>query len=133
MDWSLFLECVLKAVGSIGASIIVTLAGILFTKLSSKIKDSKITQFIKEAVKAAEQLYPNQGVKRGTEKYEYVVKQTLAKFPSLTNNDYLKALIEGAVFALNKQLDQKKKEGKEKVTTSQEVVTKSNNTTLSSF
>lgn len=107
MDWSYILDIVLKAIGSIGASIIIALAGILFAKLRSKIQDSKISNYIKEAVRAAEQLYPNQGVKMGTEKYKYVVQQVLAKFPNLTDNEYLKSLIEGAVFALNKQLDEK--------------------------
>ena len=140
MDWSSVLDIVLKAVGSIGASIIVTLAGILFAKLRSKIQDSKISNYIKEAVRAAEQLYPNQGVKMGTEKYKYVVQQVLAKFPNLTDNEYLKSLIEGAVFALNKQLDEKT--GSSTTTESTTTNTTSsnnstnnnkNNTTLSSF
>lgn len=140
MDWSYILDIVLKAVGSIGASIIVALAGILFTKLRSKIQDSKISNYIKEAVRAAEQLYPNQGVKMGTEKYKYVVRQVLAKFPNLTDNEYLKSLIEGAVFALNKQLDEKT--GSSTTTESTTTNTTSsnnstnnnkNNTTLSSF
>ena len=140
MDWSYILDIVLKAVGSIGASIIVALAGILFAKLRSKIQDSKISNYIKEAVRAAEQLYPNQGVKMGTEKYKYVVQQVLAKFPNLTDNEYLKSLIEGAVFALNKQLDEKT--GSSTTTESPTTNTTSsnnstnnnkNNTTLSSF
>ena len=108
MDWSIILDYILKIVGSIGASVIVTLAGILFAKLQSKIKDSKIVAYIKEAVKAAEQLYPNQGVKMGTVKYDYVVKQVLKKFPTITDNEYLKSLIEGAVFALNNKLEENK-------------------------
>lgn len=140
MDWSYILDIVLKTVGSIGASIIVALAGILFAKLRSKIQDSKISNYIKEAVRAAEQLYPNQGVKMGTEKYKYVVQQVLAKFPNLTDNEYLKSLIEGAVFALNKQLDEKT--GSSTTTESTTTNTTSsnnstnnnkNNTTLSSF
>ena len=140
MDWSYILDIVLKTVGSIGASIIVALAGILFAKLRSKIQDSKISNYIKEAVRAAEQLYPNQGVKMGTEKYKYVVQQVLAKFPNLTDNEYLKSLIEGAVFALNKQLDEKT----DSSTTTESTTTNTtssnnstnnnkNNTTLSSF
>lgn len=140
MDWSYILDIVLKAVGSIGASIIVALASILFAKLRSKIQDSKISNYIKEAVRAAEQLYPNQGVKMGTEKYKYVVRQVLAKFPNLTDNEYLKSLIEGAVFALNKQLDEKTgssttTESTTTNTTSSNNLTNNNknNTTLSSF
>ena len=141
MDWSYILDIVLKTVGSIGASIIVALAGILFAKLRSKIQDSKISNYIKEAVRAAEQLYPNQGVKMGTEKYKYVVQQVLAKFPNLTDNEYLKSLIEGAVFALNKQLDEKISSTTtttESTTTNTTSLNNStnnnkNNTTLSSF
>ncbi|WP_300924761.1 phage holin, LLH family [uncultured Clostridium sp.] len=106
MDWSIVLDYLLKIIGSIGATIITTLAGILFTKLSSKIKDSRISNYVKEVVKAAEQLYPNEGTKMGPEKYAYVVQEVIAKFPKLTNNAYLKSLIEGAVFALNNQLEE---------------------------
>ena len=138
MTWAIFLDYLLKDLGSLAASIVVTYASILFTKLSGKLKDAKVIAFVKQAVRAAEQLYPNQGVKRGTEKYKYVVEQALAKFPSLTDNDYLKALIEGAVFELNNQLDQleknkikNKKENKQK---SEVIETNSNgNNSLSSF
>lgn len=135
MDWSSVLDIVLKAVGSIGASIIVTLAGILFAKLRTKIKESRINSYIKEAVQAAEQLYPNQGTKTGTEKYKYVVTQVLNKFPELTDNEYLKSLIEGAVYTLSEQVKQiAKEQKKEQVTTAQITTTTNNqNKTLSSF
>ena len=135
MDWSSVLDIVLKAVGSIGASIIVTLAGILFAKLITKIKESRINSYIKEAVQAAEQLYPNQGTKTGTEKYKYVVTQVLNKFPELTDNEYLKSLIEGAVYTLSEQVKQiAKEQKKEQVTTAQITTTTNNqNKTLSSF
>lgn len=141
MDWSSVLDIVLKAVGSIGASIIVTLAGILFAKLRTKIKESRINSYIKEAVQAAEQLYPNQGKKMGKEKYAYVVQQVLAKFPTLTDNEYLKSLIEGAVYTVSQQVKQIAKEQANSGTTSKAVVattnttstTGNNNTTLSSF
>lgn len=135
MDWSSVLDIVLKAVGSIGASIIVTLAGILFAKLRTKIKESRINSYIKEAVQAAEQLYPNQGTKTGTEKYKYVVTQVLNKFPELTDNEYLKSLIEGAVYTLSEQVKQiAKEQKKEEVTTAQITTTTNNqNKTLSSF
>lgn len=109
MDWSVILDIILKALGSAAATAITTLAGILFAKLSGKIKDTRINNYIKEAVRAAEQLYPNQGTKRGSEKFEYVTQLVLNKFPKL-NNAYIKAMIEGAVFALNNQLDATKKE-----------------------
>lgn len=135
MDWSSVLDIVLKAVGSIGASIIVTLAGILFAKLRTKIKESRINSYIKEAVQAAEQLYPNQGTKTGSEKYKYVVTQVLNKFPELTDNEYLKSLIEGAVYTLSEQVKQiAKEQKKEEVTTAQITTTTNNqNKTLSSF
>ena len=110
MDWSLILDYVLKILGSIGASIIITLSGILFAKLRSKIQDSKVANYVKEAVKAAEQLYPNTGKKMGKEKYQYVVTQVLNKFPNLTDNEYLKSLIEGAVYTLSEQVKQIAKE-----------------------
>lgn len=140
MDWNSVLDIVLKAVGSIGASIIVTLASILFAKLRTKIKESRINSYIKEAVQAAEQLYPNQGKKMGKEKYAYVVQQVLAKFPTLTDNEYLKSLIEGAVYTVSQQVKQIAKEQVNSGTTSKAVVattnttsTTGNNTTLSSF
>ena len=110
MDWSLILDYVLKILGSIGASIVITLSGILFAKLKSKIQDSKVANYVKEAVKAAEQLYPNEGKKMGKEKYQYVVTQVLNKFPNLTDNEYLKSLIEGAVYTLSEQVKQIAKE-----------------------
>lgn len=110
MDWSVILDYLLKIIGSIGASVIITLAGVLFAKLKTKIKESRINSYIKEAVQAAEQLYPNQGTKTGTEKYKYVVTQVLNKFPELTDNEYLKSLIEGAVYTLSEQVKQIAKE-----------------------
>lgn len=110
MDWSVILDYLLKIIGSIGASVIITLAGVLFAKLKTKIKESRINSYIKEAVQAAEQLYPNQGKKMGKEKYAYVVQQVLAKFPNLTDNEYLKSLIEGAVYTLSEQVKQIAKE-----------------------
>ena len=134
MDWSLILDYVLKILGSIGASVIITLAGVLFAKLKTKIKESRITSYIKEAVQAAEQLYPNQGKKMGKEKYAYVVQQVLAKFPNLTDNEYLKSLIEGAVYTLSEQVKQiAKEQSSAKSTTSSATTTSGNTTTLSSF
>ena len=138
MDWSVILDYLLKIIGSIGASIIVTLAGVLFAKFKTKIKESRITSYIKEAVQAAEQLYPNQGTKTGTEKYKYVVTQVLNKFPELTDNEYLKSLIEGAVYALSEQVKQIAKEQSKiestKTTTTNSTTNNTTNTpTLTSF
>lgn len=106
MDWNLLLNYILKIVGSVGASLIVTYASILFAKLKNKIHESKVTAYVKQAVQAAEQLYPNEGKKMGKEKYAYVVQQTLAKFPNLTENEYLKSIIEGAVYTVSQQVKQ---------------------------
>ena len=140
MDWGYILEIVIKVLGSAAAALIIALGSILFNKLKSKIQDSKIMNYVKEAVKAAEQLYPNQGKKMGKEKYAYVVQQVLAKFPTLTDNEYLKSLIEGAVYTVSQQVKQIAKEQANSGTTSKAVVTTTNttsttgnNTTLSSF
>lgn len=139
MDWSTILDYLLKIIGSIGASVIITLAGVLFAKLKTKIKESRINSYIKEAVQAAEQLYPNQGKKMGKEKYAYVVQQVLAKFPNLTDNEYLKSLIEGAVYTLSEQVKQIAKEQSSaksttsSATTTSATTTSGNTTTLSSF
>ena len=81
-----------------------TYTTILFTKLKRKIMEGRVIQYIEQAVKAAEQLYPNTGIKRGTEKYEYVVNLVLAKFKWLKDEAYLKSLIESAVFELTERL-----------------------------
>lgn len=104
MNWSEILNYGLKILGSALATLLITYASILFAKLKTKIKENRINTYISKVVRAAEQLYPNQGKKMGPEKYEYVVKQVLAKFPTLTNNEYLKSLIEGAVFSLTEEL-----------------------------
>lgn len=106
MDWATILEIVLKALGSAAATLVITLGSILFAKLKAKITESKLTAYINEVVKAAEQLYPNAGKKMGIQKYEYVVEQVLAKFPKITDNNYLKSLIEGAVYSLSEQTKQ---------------------------
>ena len=104
MNWSEILNYGLKILGSALATLLITYASILFAKLKTKIKENRINTYISKVVRAAEQLYPNQGKKMGPEKYEYVVKQVLAKFPTLTDNEYLKSLIEGAVFSLTEEL-----------------------------
>lgn len=101
MDLNLFLDYLFKGLGSLAATVIITLASILFTKLKNKIKESKLNTFIEKSVKAAEQLFPNKGTKTGTQKFEYVVQQVLNKYPKLQNNDNLKNLIEGAVYSVS--------------------------------
>ena len=106
IDWNSVLEIVLKVIGYVIAALVTTLASIVFAKLKTKIKESRITAFILQSVKAAEQMFPNTGKKMGKEKYAYVVNQTLAKFPTLTDNEYLKNLIEGAVFKVSEEVRQ---------------------------
>lgn len=117
MDWNLILNYGLKILGSAAATLVITLGSILFAKLKTKIGESRLNTFIEKAVKAAEQLYPNLGTKTGQEKYEYVLNQVLAKFPSVTNNENLKALIEGAVYSVSEQVKQIAKENGIEVTT----------------
>lgn len=117
MDWGLILSYLLKGLGSAAATAVITFASILFAKLKSKIGESKLNAFIDKTVKAAEQLFPNVGTKTGKQKYDYVVKQVLAKYPKLENNDYLKNLIEGAVYAVSQH---EKNVAKEKQATTKE-------------
>lgn len=139
MDWSLALEYILKGLGSAAATLVITLASILFAKLKTKISESRLNTFIEKTVKAAEQLFPNMGTKTGTEKYKYVVEQVIAKFPKLENNDYLKNLIEGAVYTLSQQEKKLLKAKTSSPTTTNKTTTTSNNTpnnggsTLQSF
>lgn len=104
MDWNMILTYILKIAGSAAAALITTFASILFTKLKNKLHDAQVSAYVNKVVRAAEQLYPNEGTKTGSQKYQYVVDQVLAKFPKMTNNDYLKSLIEGAVFTLSNDL-----------------------------
>ena len=103
MDWDLILSYLLKGLGSAAATLVITYASILFAKLKNKIGEAKLNAFIDKTVKAAEQLFPNVGTKTGKQKYDYVVQQVLAKYPKLENNEYLKNLIEGAVYAISQQ------------------------------
>ena len=97
----LFLSYLLKGLGSALAGLVITYSSILFAKLKSKIGESKLNAFIDKTVKAAEQLFPNNGTKTGKIKFDYVVQQVLAKYPKLENNEHLKNLIEGAVYAVS--------------------------------
>lgn len=103
MDWNTILTYILKIAGSAAATLITTFATILFAKLKNKIHDAHVSAYINKVVRAAEQLYPNKGTKTGKQKYQYVVDQVLAKFPKMTNNEYLKSLIEGAVYSLSNE------------------------------
>lgn len=108
MDWNLTLDILIKALGSALATIIITFASILFTKLKSKIGEARLNMYIDRCVKAAEQLFPNLGKKTGKEKFEYVKEQVLKKFPKLKDNECLKILIEGAVYKISEELKQLK-------------------------
>lgn len=110
MDWSIILDYGVKILGAVIASLIITFGSILFAKLKAKIQDKRVNMFITNAVRAAEQLYPNYGKKTGKEKYEYVLNEVLAKFPSMTDNPHLKTLIESAVYGVSEQVKQIAKE-----------------------
>ena len=105
MDWSLFLDYFLKALGSLAASTIIALGSVLFAKLKAKIGEARLNTYIDRCVKAAEQLFPNLGHKTGEEKYEYVLGLVKEKYPKLSN-ERLKPLIEGAVYAVSEQVKQ---------------------------
>lgn len=110
MDWSIILDYGVKILGAVIASLIITFGSILFAKLKAKMQDKRVNMFITNAVRAAEQLYPNFGKKTGKEKYEYVLNEVLTKFPSMTDNPHLKTLIESAVYAVSEQVKQIAKE-----------------------
>ena len=111
MDWNIVLDYALKALGSLAATLIITLASIIFAKLKTKISEARLNAFIDRCVKAAEQLFPNLGKKTGPEKYKYVLDLVKAKYPKL-DDTYLKPLIEGAVYAVSEQTKQIAKETK---------------------
>ena len=103
MDWGVVSDYGWKALGSACATLLITYSSILFAKLKSKILETKIYNFIKKAVAAAEQLYPNNGKKMGSEKYAYVQDLAITKFKKhVSDNKYLNALIEGAVYELTR-------------------------------
>lgn len=112
MDWQLFLNYLVKILGSALATVIITYSSILFAKLQGKIRDSKVNNYIAKVVRAAEQIFPNEGKKMGPEKYKYVVDQVLKKFKFLNDDEYLKSLIEGAVFAVSEEIKQIKESSK---------------------
>lgn len=117
MDWSIFLDYLLKALGSLAASTIIALGSVLFAKLKTKISEARLNTYIDRCVRAAEQLFPNLGQKTGKEKYEYVLGLVKEKYPKLSN-EYLKALIEGAVFSVSEQVKQISQQVKNNSTTS---------------
>lgn len=118
MDVSIFLDYLMKGLGSALATLLITFATILFTKLKGKITDVRINNFIKQVVQAAEQLYPNNGQKMGTVKYNYVWNEVIAKFPKMKDNPHLKSLIEGAVYTVSEQIRLIAKENNEVAQTS---------------
>jgi len=117
IDWNLVLTYTLKIIGTALGTVFITLGSILFAKLKQKIGEARLQLFIDRCVKAAEQLFPNLGQKTGQQKYEYVLNLVKEKYPKLSN-DYLKALIEGAVFSVSEEVKQIAKAQEEVITTS---------------
>lgn len=105
MDWNLILEYVFKIVGISLGTILTTYGSILFTKLKNKISEAKLNTFIDRCVRAAEQLFPNLGKKTGEEKYNFVLTAIKTKYPKLSEQ-YLKPLIEGAVYSVSEEVRQ---------------------------
>lgn len=114
MDWSVILDYGVKILGAGVASLFITYSSILFTKLKTKLYEGRVNLFIHNAVKAAEQLFPNLGTKTGKQKYEYVMNEVIKKFPKMDNNDHLKTLIEAAVYNVSEQVKQIAKEKDDK-------------------
>ena len=106
IDWNLVLNYGLKILGYAVGTVIITLSSILFTKLKNKIGEAKLNLFIEKAVQAAEQMFPNLGKKTGKEKYDYVLNEVLNKYPHLKDNEYLKTLIEAAVYKVSEEVKQ---------------------------
>lgn len=115
IDWSIVLDYVLKIVGTALGTVLITLGSILFAKLKTKIGEAKLNTYIDRCVRAAEQLFPNLGKKTGKEKYEYVLNLVKEKYPKVQDN-YLKALIEGAVFGVSEEIKQIAKAEEQKKT-----------------
>ena len=113
MDVSIFLDYLMKGLGSALATLLITFATILFTKLKTKIGEARVNNFIKQVVQAAEQLYPNNGQKMGAIKYEFVLEEVVKKFPKLKDSPQLKSLIEGAVYTVSQQVKLIAKENNE--------------------
>ena len=109
MDWNEILNYALKIAGTAAGTVVITLGSILFAKLKKKILESRIGKYVEQAVKAAEQLFPNLGQKTGKEKLTYVMEQVQAKFPKI-DSEYLKTLIESAVYAVSEEVKQIAKE-----------------------
>ena len=105
VDWSIVLTYAIKIVGTALGTVLITLGSILFAKLKDKIGEAKLNMFIDKAVKAAEQMFPNLGQKTGKQKFEYVYTLVKQKYPKL-ENEYLKALIEGAVYSVSEEIKQ---------------------------
>lgn len=106
IEWSIVLEYILKILGSVVATLIITYATLLFNKLKAKIGEARVNKYLEILVQAAEQIFPNLGKKTGPEKFEYVKECIINKFPKLKNDPNLNALIEGAVFSVSQKLKQ---------------------------
>ena len=104
IDWGTVLDYGLRILGYAAGTLIIALASIIFAKLKTKIGEARLNSYIKSAVEAAEQLFPNMGKKTGEQKYSYVVEQVLAKFPKVANDEKLKTLIESAVYSVSEQI-----------------------------
>lgn len=116
LDWNAILNYGLKILGYAIGTVIITLGSILFTKLKNKIGEARLSAFIDKCVKAAEQQFPNLGKKMGKEKYQYVLQCVQKKYSKLTDNEYLKTLIEAAVYKVSKEVELIAKAQKEEKT-----------------
>lgn len=104
MDVNFLLEVLNKVAITVSATIITTLAGIVLGKLLSKMNSSRIYKYAKTLVEAAEQKYPNEGIKMGPQKEAYVMSQLSVKFPKIRDNRYLYNIVLQCVYELNQTI-----------------------------
>lgn len=97
--WAIIIKVLLTA--ALGA--LATWLGTLIANLIAKNKNSKIYKYAETLVDAAEQKFPNEGVKMGPQKLDYVMSQLVIKFPKIKDSQYFYNIVEQAVFKLNEK------------------------------
>ena len=101
MDTVQILDIIIKIAVSTATALITAFVIPALVKLSSKIEDSRIFNFIKRAVNAAEQLY---GPKSGVIKKQYVTDIVKKAFGKLLTDEQIDALIESAVYHISQEI-----------------------------
>ena len=99
------IDIIVKALVGIGTTLITGFLIPTLIRLGSKAKDTRIFNFIKKTVNAAEQLY---GPNTGKIKKEYVTEIVKRAFGKVLTDEQIDALIESAVFHISQELKQSK-------------------------